>query len=72
MDEVEFVLRDSRDIDEGEDSDFNMMSMEKSLTTITSITDLLTAAIAGDFCNISSRGRHRCYEYNARFCHGED
>jgi len=47
MDEVEFVLRDSRDIDEGEDSDFFMVSMEESLGTITTITDLLTAMIAG-------------------------
>jgi putative ABC transport system permease protein len=47
MDEVELILRDSRDIDDGEDNDFIMVSMEESLSTVTKITDLLTAMIAG-------------------------
>ncbi|MFA9289393.1 MAG: ABC transporter permease [Weeksellaceae bacterium] len=47
MDDVEVLLRDARDLEEGTDNDFNMTSFIDSLETINSITSLLTALIAG-------------------------
>lgn len=47
MDDVEFFLREYRDIEEGEDSDFTMVSFEETLSTVETITGLLTTMIAG-------------------------
>ena len=47
MDDVEAFLRDRRDIEEGEDSDFVITSFKDSLEVIQTITTLLTAMIAG-------------------------
>lgn len=47
MAEVEAFLRDYRDIDDGEDADFNMSSFEDQLATVQTITGLLTVFIAG-------------------------
>ena len=47
MEEVETVLRDYRNIDDGEESTFNMTSFTESLETVNTITSLLTTLIAG-------------------------
>ncbi|MFH1535728.1 MAG: ABC transporter permease [Patescibacteria group bacterium] len=47
MENVEEFLRDYRNIDPEDDSDFNMVSIEQSLDIIETVTGLLTALIAG-------------------------
>lgn len=47
MDEVELVLRDHRNIDDGEESDFVMTSFTGALDTFETITTLLTVFITG-------------------------
>ena len=47
MENVEEFLRDYRNIDPEDDSDFNLVSIEQSLDIIETVTNLLTALIAG-------------------------
>jgi len=46
MDDVESFLRDRRDLDEDEESDFTLQSQADTLETIQNITGLLTAMVA--------------------------
>ncbi|MFC1750815.1 ABC transporter permease, partial [Pseudomonadota bacterium] len=45
--DVESFLRDYRDIEEGEEADFYIMSFQESLSTIQTITNLLTLLVTG-------------------------
>lgn len=47
IEDVKVVLREHRDIAEGEDDDFNIQSFKDSLATIQTITGLLTVIVAG-------------------------
>jgi len=47
MDEVELFLRDERNIKDGEDNDFNLVSFKESLGIIETVTGLLTTLIIG-------------------------
>jgi len=46
IDDVEFFLRDYRDIEDGEDADFFVQSFEETLTTIQTVTGLLILIVA--------------------------
>ena len=47
MDDVEEILRDRHDLDEGDQNDFQIASAQDILTTVETITSLLTTMIAG-------------------------
>lgn len=47
MDDVTHFLRDRRGLADGEENDFNLISLKDSLDTIQTITNLLTLLIAG-------------------------
>lgn len=47
MQDVEFFMRDRKNIDEDEDSNFTLTSFQESLDTVNTITGLLTTLIAG-------------------------
>ncbi len=47
MQDVEFFMRERRNIDDDEDSNFTLTSFQESLDTVNTITGLLTTLIAG-------------------------